>query len=113
MASININLGELKTPIEIQRIKQTTDDMGFMVEEYQTICKTRAKVEFDDRLMREVFRNDGADSTTVKIFTFRYFPGLTVRDRILLDGVSYNIYGLYNINEANRFYKVWGRAIWE
>ena len=113
MSSKVINLGDLKNVVEVQRFTVTTDSFGFQQEEWTTICNTRAKIEFDDRLMREVFKDDGIDSTIVKIFTFRYFKGLTTKDRILYDGNSYEIYGINNVNEENRFYKVWARAIWQ
>lgn len=113
MSSKVINLGDLKLLIEIQRNTITTDSYGFQQEEWTTICKTRAKTEFDDRLMKEIFKDDGIDTTIVKIFTFRYFRGLTVKDRILFNGQTYEIYGINNINDENRFYKVWARAIWQ
>lgn len=106
-----INLGDLKKVIEIQRMESGTDEMGFQDEVWTTICTTRCKTEFDDRLMREIFRDEGIDSTTVKIFTFRYFKGLSTKDRIVFDGNVYEIYGFNNINDENRFIKVWGKMV--
>lgn len=109
--SKKVKLGELKHPIEIQEFKPTTDEMGFPIEEWTTIVKARAKTEFDDRLMREVFKDEGINSTSVKLFTFRYFKGLTEKHRILFNGVPYEVYAFNNVDDENRFYKVWARVV--
>lgn len=61
--------------------------------------------------MRENFKNEGIDTTIVKIFTFRFQRDISVADRIFYNGESYELYGINNINEENRFTKVWGRKI--
>jgi hypothetical protein len=38
-------------------------------------------------------------------------PNVTIKDRILFKGNVYEIYGFNNINEENRFLKIWARAI--
>lgn len=81
------------------------------MEEWVTYSKTRAKIEFDDRLMRENFKNDGIDTTVVRIFVFRFQEGISVTDRILYNGEPYELYGINNMNEENRFIKVWGRMV--
>lgn len=106
-----INLGDLKKVIEIQRMENVSDSMGFQKEIWTTICTTRCKTEFDDRLMREVMRDGGIDATLVKIFSFRYIKGLTTKDVILFEGERYEIYGINDINDEHRFLKVWGRKI--
>lgn len=107
----SISIGELKKVIEIQRVETTTDALGFQEDVWTTIVTTRAKTEFDDRLMRETFKEDGIDSSNVKIFTFRYFQGLSTKDRILFEGQDYEIYGFNDINDEHRFYKVWARTL--
>ena len=111
ISSSIINVGELKQLLELQRMEVTTDSSGFMEEELVTFAKCRCKVEFDDRLMREVFKDDGIDTTIVRIFTIRYVPNVTIKDKILFKGNVYEIYGFNNINEENRFLKIWARAI--
>lgn len=110
--STSINIGDLKKVIEIQRLQDSVaDEYGFIQEGYVTICKTRCKTDFDDRLMREILANGGVEGTIVKIFTFRYFKGLTERDVIVYEGDKYEIYGINDINDEHRFLKVWGRKI--
>lgn len=106
-----INIGDLKHICEIQRLVTTTDDFGFQSEEWTTIANPRCKVDFDDRLMREIFKDDGINTTSVPIFTFRYFEGLTTKDRVLYKNRAYEIYGFNNINEESKFYKVWARGV--
>lgn len=96
----------------MQRLTTQTDQQGFQIEKWKTYSKTRAKVDFDDRLMREVFADRGTETTVVRIFTFRYQQDISEKtDRILYNGKPYEIYGINNINEENRFLKVWGRQI--
>lgn len=106
-----VSLGELKNKISIRRLVSDVDENGFQQEMWEEIKSTKAKTEFDDRLMREVFRDEGIDSTIVKIFTFRYFEGLTEKDIIMFKKEQYEIYGINNLNDENRFYKVWGKKI--
>lgn len=106
-----INLGELKQTLELQRVETITDSSGFMEEQLVTFAKVRCKIEFDDRLMREVFKEEGLDTTITRIFTIRFIPNLTVKDKILFKGQTYEIYGMNNINEEDRFLKIWARAI--
>lgn len=106
-----MNVGELKCLCEVQRLVAATDEFGFQTEQWTTIAKPRCKIEFDDRLIREIIKDGGTTTTLVKIFTFRYFKGLTFKDRIVYENKCYEIYGLNNINEENKFYKVWARAI--
>lgn len=106
-----INLGDLKQQLEIQRVTKVVDEYGFAKEEVVTIAKVRCKVEFDDRLMREFFKNDGVDTTQTKIFVIRYIPDLNVTDKILFKNSQYEIYGFNNVNEDNRFLKIWARTI--
>lgn len=109
--SSSVNLGDLKKVMEIQRVESVADSMGFQKDTWTTICRTRCKTEFDDRLMREVMRDGGIEATFTKIFTFRYVKGLTTKDVILFEGEHYEIYGINDINDEHRFLKVWGRKI--
>lgn len=105
-----MNIGEFKTPITIERFETGTDEDGFNIEQWSVIASPRAKVEFDERLMREIFRDDMVNSTLAKIFSFRKHRQLniTVKDSIVCDNVRYEIYG---INDLGTVYKVWARTI--
>lgn len=106
-----INIGDFKHQVELQRLSDSTDEMGFHKEEWSTIAKLRCKIDFDDRLIRETFKDDGIDTVSVKIITIRYFNGLTIKDRLVYKGDVYEIYSIYNINEEDRFLRIWARGV--
>lgn len=114
MTMINIQSGELRCPIEVQRFTHKMDEQGFPCEEWTTIYTPRCKIEFDDRLIRQVIKQHGVNATSSQIFIFRKPRNLelTVQDKILYRGKSYEIYAIENMNEEDRFLKVWGRTIW-
>lgn len=109
---MKVAIGELNQVAEIQRFTHKHDEQGFPVEEWTTIAKIRCKVEFDDRLIRQVIKEHGVNATMAQLFIFRYIPGLTVQDRVFYRGKFYEIYAIENLEERDRFLRVWGRAIW-
>ena len=106
-----INIGDLRVPIEIQRFEHQVDEYGFNQNVWTTIATPRAKIEFDDRLIRQVLRDDGVDSTTVSIFTIRYIPDITTKDRIMHKNEEYEIYAKQDMGYRERFLMIWGRKI--
>ena len=106
-----VSIGELRLPIEIQRFEHQTDDYGFNQTIWKTIATPRAKVEFDDRLIRQVLRDDGVDATTVSLFTIRYIPNITTKDRIVFKDEEYEIYAKQDLGARERFLLLWGRKI--
>ncbi len=111
ITSVIVSVGELNTPIEIQRFNYGTDEYGFQQLEWITIASPRCKVDFDDRLIRQILRDDGVDTTSVKLFTMRYIPNITTKDRIFYKDTVFEIYSIQNINDKNRFMRLWGRQI--
>lgn len=111
VAIVKIKVGQLNTPIKIQRFTQDTDEHGFSKLTWDTIATPRCKVDFDDRLIREVLRDDGVDATTVKLFTMRYIPNITTKDRIFYNNTPYEIYSIQNIDEKNAYMRLWGRQV--
>lgn len=109
--NITVRVGDLNTPIEIQRFEHATDDYGFLTPIWKTIAKPRCRVDFDDRLIRQILRDDGVDTTTVKLFTMRYIPNITTKDRIYYKNTPYEIYSVQNINDKDRFMRLWGREL--
>lgn len=113
MAVVNVivGVGQLNTPIEIQRFEHKIDEYGFNIPVWTTIATPRCVVEFDDRLIRQILRDDGVDTTTVKLFTMRHIRDITTKDRIYYKGKSYEIYSIQNLNEKDKFMRLWGREI--
>lgn len=111
IVNVSVNVGQLNTPIEIQRFEHKIDEDGFNQSVWTTIARPRCKVDFDDRLIRQILRDDGVDTSLVKLFTMRYIPNITTKDRIVYNGKEFEIYSIQNINETNRFVRLWGREI--
>lgn len=110
-----VDLGKLKNPIEIQSLEVTADEYGFQTEEWTTILRTRAMVEFDKsyKLNKEVWGSEGVETFTTRIFTFRSHPRISIntRQRILFKGVAYQIYIVNDMDEEGRFIQVWANTI--
>lgn len=106
-----MHAGEFKIPIKIKRFKTVVDEFGFSSEEWVTIGQPRAKVEFDERLAREVFRDDMVNTTIAKIFNIRKPRGytVTIKDCITYEGNRYEIYGINDVGSS--VIKIWARAI--
>ena len=109
--AINIKVGELRIPIEIQRFEHATDEWGFSTPKWTTFATPRAKINFDDRLIRQRASDDGIDVTLVRLFGIRYIPNITTKDRIYYKGKEFEIYSIENQEERNRFLMLWGREI--
>lgn len=106
-----IQIGDLRFPIEIQRFEHNVDDYGFNQPIWKTIARPRAKIEYDDRLIRQVLRDDGVDATTATLFTIRYIPDITTKDRIMFKNEEYEIYAKQDTGARERFLILWGRKI--
>lgn len=111
IVNVSVQVGQLNTPIELQRYEYKIDEYGFNKSVWTTYARPRCKVDFDDRLIRQILRDDGVDTTVVKLFTMRYIPNVTTKDRIVYNGKEFEIYSIQNIQEQNRFMRLWGREI--
>ena len=108
--NLNVEIGRLNTPIEIQRFEHRIDKHGFNVHDWTVIARPRCLIQFDDGV-RQIIRDDGVDATNVKLFTMRYIPDITTKDRIVYNNRNYEIYSVHVINEERRFMRLWGREI--
>ena len=106
-----VSIGEFRLPINFQRFAHIIDEYSFNQLNCTTIATPRAKVEFDDRLIRQVLRDDGVDTTTVMMFTIRYIPNITTKDRIIFKDEEYEIYAKQDLGARERFLLIWGRKI--
>ena len=111
IVNVSVQVGQLNTPIELQRYEYKIDEYGFNKSVWTTYARPRCKVDFDDRLIRQILRDDGGHTTVVKLFTMRYIPNVTTKDRIVYNGKEFEIYSIQNIQEQNRFMRLWGREI--
>lgn len=108
VSSTITKVGKLNSICEFQRKIFETDEFGFSTDKWETIKKTRCKVDFDDRLNRIRASDDGVDTIITKIFTLRYAPNITAKDRIIYDKKIFDIYSIH-YDEKKRFMKIWAR----
>lgn len=110
-----IELGKLKHLIEVQECVDMADEYGFQTQEWTTVLRTRAMLEFDKsyKLNKEVWSADGIETFSTRIFTFRKHPKLEIhtRQRILFKGKYYQVYIVTDMDEEGRFIKVWANTI--
>ena len=101
-----INSGELKTQIIIIRPNIVKDEDGIPVESYQEIYKCKAKVT---TIRGSEFNESKGDAGRVeKRCYFRKHPHFDVEltDAIILNGKTYNIIYVNDIEEQGRYYEV-------
>lgn len=80
---------KLDRRIEIQSATDVQNEYGAVEKTYTTTASTYAQIEF--KTGSEDFLNGVEVDTQGVVFVIRYRPNISVKDRIVLDGVSYDI----------------------
>lgn len=81
--------GSLDRVITVQRAVESRDDLGQVTNTWSVIASLRAaKIQ---ATTTEYLREAGLQGDSVVIFRARWLDGLTVRDRILCEGVAYDV----------------------
>lgn len=81
--------GKLDRIITIQRVATTVDEYGTPVEGWTTVATVRGqRVKLS---MDEYLRAFGSTSEAVAVFRIRHLDGLTLADRIICDGETYDL----------------------
>lgn len=81
--------GRLTEEIRIERVTTVIDEYGAPVDDWTEVCTLRA--ERVDQSTTEYIRNFGASDEDVVIFRARFFAGITNADRVIWNGIPYNI----------------------
>ena len=96
-----VNAGEFIHSIEVQRLTSSEiDDNGIMVESWETLFKTRAKVL--NKTNKEFLTTNVTEYERVnKQFIFRSDRKnkVTAKDRIIYDGEIYNVSSAYEYDD--------------
>src|SRR4051812_21513253 len=87
--------GKLDRQIVIERVTTTLSAAGTPIEAWATLVTLRAE-KLDDA-MDEHIRAEGASTERMVSFQSRYFPGVTVADRLSYEGQAYNLLHLKEI----------------
>ncbi len=81
--------GSLDRVVTVQRAIEATDDLGQVVNTWSAIATLRAaKIQ---ATTTEYLREAGLQGDSVVIFRARWLDGLTVRDRLQCEGVTYDV----------------------
>ncbi|MFD1341454.1 phage head closure protein [Litorisediminicola beolgyonensis] len=81
--------GKMRHVIEAQRATATINDAGTPEEAWTTFATLRA--ELVQRSTEEFLRGPGETSETTVVFRTRYLADLQDEDRILFDGLGFDI----------------------
>ena len=105
MAEFNINTGEFKNPITIERYQKIKDEDNRLVEQWTKLCNSRAKILYTRGT--EYIESYGNSSSVGVTFYIRYnYKDITSKDRIIYKSKSYNIIYVNNVQESNKYYEI-------
>lgn len=81
--------GKLDRTIAIERSTHVVDDYGNPQYTWTVLATMRAQVV--EASTTEYIRNYGASSENVTVFRTRWLDGVTLADRVVADGVNFDI----------------------
>lgn len=94
----SINIGELDTLVTIQKCVTTQGEQGNKKTEYVEHSRVWAKVE---RNINEMVNNANLEETNSIELTCYKIPDLSVRWRVVIDGIPYNITSIDPISRVS------------
>lgn len=103
----DISSSQLKKPIEIITVTIGKDEDGLPIEMEQVLASKKAKVSVPSLRKQEVYKNDGISVTKTLEFIFR-FEDIDESAYIRYRGDKYNIRGIENVEEKDKFLCVMG-----
>lgn len=87
--------GSLDRVITVQRFTEQRDDLGQVTTTWATIATLRAqKIQASTT---EYLKGEGFKGEAAVVFRVRWLDGLTVKDRVLSDGIAHDIKELKEI----------------
>lgn len=104
------NPGTLNKVAKLLRLKQNNKTKnGFRCEEAWEEIKTfRCSVATEEsKSIRTLYKNGVVDNVDFKIITCRYFNDIKHSDRIMLNGSVYEIEVINNVEEADKYLRIW------
>ena len=110
MAEFQINAGEFKHPITIERVEKVKDEDNRLIEQWTTLCNARAKILWTRG--NEYSENYGTNSEVEATFYIRYnYKDITSRDRLIYKDEAYDIIYINNVQENNRYYEIKAKKV--
>lgn len=80
--------GKLDRTIRIDRMSNTVSDFGTPVATWAEVATLRAEIV---SASTDEFIRNGAVAETVMVFRTRYLAGITLTDRIVYEGIPFNV----------------------
>lgn len=106
MKCCDITAGMLRTPCAFESKTKTLDGAGGWSETWATISGAATRCKFKALSGGERFQAQRAEATTRNRIVCRYFAGLSEDDRVVIDGRTYNIRFINNIELRNKFLEI-------
>jgi SPP1 family predicted phage head-tail adaptor len=94
-------VAQMNRRVTIQAITQTTDGQGGFTESWDDVASVWASI--DPMSDYEKFQAQQLQTNTTHKLKMRYYPGLTTKHRLLFGDRIFNIKGITNPGEENRF----------
>ena len=107
------NPGRLNKVAKLQRLnKDKKNENGFATKEtWETIKTFRCNIVTEEnKSIRTLNKYGVTDNLDYKIITARYFEDIRHSDRIVLNGKTFDIEVINNIEEANKELRIWVRG---
>lgn len=105
----DISSSQLMKPIDIITVTIEKDEDSLPIEVERVLVSKKAKVSVPSLRKQEVYKNDGTSVTKVLEFIFRY-EDIDESAYIRYRGKKYNIRGIENIEEKDKFLCVMGEC---
>lgn len=110
MAYFKINSAEFRHHIEIQRYQKIKDEDNRLIEQWTTLCNSRAKILWTRG--SEYAENYGINSEVEATFYIRYnHKDIASKDRLIYKNEAYDIIYVNNVQEANNYYEIKAKKV--
>ncbi len=97
---------DLRTPCEFQAKTKTSDGAGGWTEAWSAISGAATRCQFKALSGGERYAAQRVEATTRNRIVCRYFDGLKEADKVVIDGRSYAIVFINNVELRNRWFEI-------
>lgn len=96
----------LRTPVAFQRRTRTSDGAGGATEAWAAIAGSANRCHYKAASGSERYASNRVEANLRARIVVRYFSGLREGDRAVIDGESYNISFIHNVERRNRWLEI-------
>lgn len=106
MKCCDMTAGMLRTSVIFQRLTRVADGAGGATETWAAISGASSKAFVKALSGYERYASDRTEARASYRAVVRYFTGLTAADRVLIDGIAYNIQFIDNLEFRNMWLQI-------